>query len=360
MNNDHGNYVFATFTGHIYDTTLDIYFAEARFYDATNRTWLAMDPIKDDLNWYQYCLSNPTTNWDPTGLYEMKFFMRLEGSGLSTNQSGVVRPGHNSPKPEDVNTFANDRWWKEAGTDEYWYNRAYMAEKEYSNIQSAIKHSLGLFPIVNSVLVAQMGGSHLKTAERVEVYENLFAAWVFYSEDFATQAHDMKVELFIEQYPADSSQAWLEYDGARPNAFQHVYWNALMTYATDSETAAEFATAHEVLSYEEYENGALDSIANEGVEPPNPGVEDNYTLRDHVYMDMHNNEVGQKIGASIPHNAQEVHDLLIDVAYNGDVTQYEVDTATTGVYGKYSDADILLMYYSLQAVNNGDAVWLIE
>ena len=27
-----------TFTGHIYDTTLDIYFAKARFYDATNRT----------------------------------------------------------------------------------------------------------------------------------------------------------------------------------------------------------------------------------------------------------------------------------------------------------------------------------
>ena len=69
VNNDHGNYVFATFTGHIYDTTLDIYFAEARFYDATNRTWMAMDPIKDGLNWYQYCLSNPTTNWDPTGLF---------------------------------------------------------------------------------------------------------------------------------------------------------------------------------------------------------------------------------------------------------------------------------------------------
>ena len=50
VNNDHGNYVFATFTGHIYDTTLDIYFAEARFYDAANRQWLAMDPVKDGLN----------------------------------------------------------------------------------------------------------------------------------------------------------------------------------------------------------------------------------------------------------------------------------------------------------------------
>lgn len=69
VNNDHGNYVFATFTGHIYDTTLDIYFAEARFYDATNRTWMAMDPIKDGLNWYQYAFSNPTTYWDPTGMF---------------------------------------------------------------------------------------------------------------------------------------------------------------------------------------------------------------------------------------------------------------------------------------------------
>ena len=68
LNNDHGNYVYATYTGHIFDTTLDIYFAEARFYDAQTRTWLTMDPIKDGGNWYQYCFSNPVTNWDPTGL----------------------------------------------------------------------------------------------------------------------------------------------------------------------------------------------------------------------------------------------------------------------------------------------------
>jgi RHS repeat-associated protein len=68
LNNDHGNYVFATFTGHIYDTTLDIYFAEARFYDANNRTWLAMDPIKDGGNWYQYCYGDPIKYFDPNGL----------------------------------------------------------------------------------------------------------------------------------------------------------------------------------------------------------------------------------------------------------------------------------------------------
>ena len=67
LNNDHGNYVYATYTGHIFDTTLDIYFAEARFYDAQTRQWLALDPIKDGGNWYQYCYSNPLRYWDPLG-----------------------------------------------------------------------------------------------------------------------------------------------------------------------------------------------------------------------------------------------------------------------------------------------------
>ena len=68
LNNDHGNYVYATYTGHIFDTTLDIYFCEARFYDASTRTWMAMDPVKDGGNWYQYCYGNPLKYWDPTGL----------------------------------------------------------------------------------------------------------------------------------------------------------------------------------------------------------------------------------------------------------------------------------------------------
>ena len=67
LNNDHGNYVYATYTGHIFDTTLDIYFAEARFYDANTRTWLAMDPIKSGGNWYQYCYSSPVVYYDPDG-----------------------------------------------------------------------------------------------------------------------------------------------------------------------------------------------------------------------------------------------------------------------------------------------------
>ena len=86
LNNDHGNYVYATYTGHIFDTTLDIYFAEARFYDAQTRQWLAMDPIKDGRNWYQYCYSNPLKYWDPNGLF-------VVGLGVDFSASISVRGG---------------------------------------------------------------------------------------------------------------------------------------------------------------------------------------------------------------------------------------------------------------------------
>ena len=79
LNNDHGNYVYATYTGHIFDTTLDIYFAEARFYDAQTRTWLAMDPIKDGDNWYQYVYSNPIIYFDPNGLWVVGLGLDLNG-----------------------------------------------------------------------------------------------------------------------------------------------------------------------------------------------------------------------------------------------------------------------------------------
>ena len=105
LNNDHGNYVYATYTGHIFDTTLDIYFAEARFYDAQTRQWLAMDPIKDGGNWYQYCYSNPLRYWDPTGLWTKidadYNFSQFTGCGnekndvyMLLNLDGAAKFGH--------------------------------------------------------------------------------------------------------------------------------------------------------------------------------------------------------------------------------------------------------------------------
>ena len=77
-NNDNGNFAAAVFTGHPYDTVLDIYFAEARFYDANHRQWMSVDPIKSGLNWYSYAESNPSTYWDANGLWT--FAVGYEGA----------------------------------------------------------------------------------------------------------------------------------------------------------------------------------------------------------------------------------------------------------------------------------------
>ena len=56
------------FTSYTYDQVLDIYFAQARMYDAVNRRFMAVDPIKDSVNWYVYCENNPVVFVDPLGL----------------------------------------------------------------------------------------------------------------------------------------------------------------------------------------------------------------------------------------------------------------------------------------------------
>jgi len=68
LNNDNGVFIIARFTGHQYDTVIDVYFAQARFYDAKNRQWMSSDPMKDGLNWYLYVGANPATWVDPWGL----------------------------------------------------------------------------------------------------------------------------------------------------------------------------------------------------------------------------------------------------------------------------------------------------
>ena len=67
LSNDKGTYITANFTGHPFDTSTDMYFAQARFYDPATRDFISRDPAKDGLNWYAYCADNPATYEDPTG-----------------------------------------------------------------------------------------------------------------------------------------------------------------------------------------------------------------------------------------------------------------------------------------------------
>jgi len=71
VNNDHGNYITANFTGHPFDTVISFYYVEARFYDPGDRAFVSRDTAgMDGVNWYAYCANNPASMWDPTGTIE--------------------------------------------------------------------------------------------------------------------------------------------------------------------------------------------------------------------------------------------------------------------------------------------------
>ena len=55
------------YTGHPYDMVLGVYYAKARMYNPDNRRFMAVDPIKDELNWYAHCGNNPVLYVDPFG-----------------------------------------------------------------------------------------------------------------------------------------------------------------------------------------------------------------------------------------------------------------------------------------------------
>lgn len=74
--------------------------------------------------------------------------------------------------------------------------------------------------------------------------------------------------------------------GDRSDAFRHGIWNAEMTVLIGSEKAELFATAHE----------DKDTTGNES---------DGYTKDEHKKMDLHNNEIGRKLGADNPSALEE-------------------------------------------------------
>lgn len=82
--------------------------------------------------------------------------------------------------------------------------------------------------------------------------------------------------------------------GDRSDAFRHGIWNAEMTVLIGSEKAELFATAHE----------DKDTTGNES---------DGYTKDEHKKMDLHNNEIGRKLGAD---NLSAPEEKMAEIIYD--------------------------------------------
>jgi len=61
-----------TYGGKELDDETNLYYFNARYYDATIGRFINVDPIQDGLNWYVYCNNNPMNRADPTGLQDWK------------------------------------------------------------------------------------------------------------------------------------------------------------------------------------------------------------------------------------------------------------------------------------------------
>ena len=63
-----------TYGGKELDDETNLYYFNARFYDATIGRFINVDPVQDGTNWYIYCSNNPLSMVDPTGLEKEGFW----------------------------------------------------------------------------------------------------------------------------------------------------------------------------------------------------------------------------------------------------------------------------------------------
>ena len=60
------------YCGEYYDEELDSVYLRNRYYQPAVGRFINEDPIKDGLNWYNYCAGNPVMMIDPSGLEPVK------------------------------------------------------------------------------------------------------------------------------------------------------------------------------------------------------------------------------------------------------------------------------------------------
>ncbi len=96
------------FTGKFLDEITNLYYFNARWYDAETGRFITEDPVRDGMNWFVYCRNNPLKYIDPMGL------------STTLDDFAYQQRTENSP------------YKKEGPQDQEKYNKSFNMEVEYA------------------------------------------------------------------------------------------------------------------------------------------------------------------------------------------------------------------------------------
>lgn len=134
-------------------------------------------------------------------------------------------------------------------------------------------------------------------------------------------------------------------DGTRGNAFRHAYWTALMTVGIGPDMAETYGTAHEYY--------APGTDMNEPIRDPRHNEE--YTLQQHVDMDLYNNAVGITVGQKFLGLSSGTRWDMLATMVSGDAVY-----TTYQDYGVGYDYELLLALMVLEELENGNLHYIVQ
>ncbi|EHI56421.1 hypothetical protein HMPREF9333_00486, partial [Johnsonella ignava ATCC 51276] len=164
-----------SYTGHRYDNISGLYYAKARMYSADDKRFTSIDPIKDGLNWYEYCMGDPQKYTDPSG------YARGYGpfEAYSNHLVHIV--------PEITNHSLNNE------------------EKKLVNKSS------------------DLGWEYMKAADTsIEYTDKIFGEKLKKILDNDDNNKDLYLPFTSKNYRANLD------DNTIANAYHHIYWNAVL------------------------------------------------------------------------------------------------------------------------------------
>lgn len=255
--------------------------------------------------------------------------------------------------------FKDDEWAQYGMEQEYWENEAKVQDEKWNEKTNIIANICKLYLAgIPRFVVPQLKNAansilntKTKPAERNVAFKYPMEVTNYIFRGLDNLANRAKNKIY-----GTLEQNLLNYDGALPNAFLHTYWNALMSHYGGDEAAKAFATAHEVQTQKSINEGWLDKNPNQNIDSKKipKGIIDNFTGEQQLWMDMHNNELGREIAKKIKN--KNIHEELLKY-YDGSEEKLK---NIRKEYKYFSETDILLLHLSAEAVQDGNAVWLVQ